>query len=246
MNNCENFNEIVVGNYCANCGQSVKLSRIDGSYIINEITNSFLAKRGILYTVKKMLISPGENVKLYINKNRSMYIKPITFVIITSLIYTLVCHFFNIDADEFQQQMNLSSESLEIVPSSTLITNWVIDYSGYASIILGFFMAFWVKLIFRKYPYNLFEIFVLFCYISGITTLISSVIYIIQGLTHYHLINFSVLITVIYTTWAIGQFFDKRKVGSYIKAFFSYLVNLFAAVILLGFIMVFIDVVLKG
>ena len=104
-------------------------------------------------------------------------------------------------------------------------------------------MAFWVKLLFRKYPYNLFEIFVLFCYISGITTLISSVIFIIQGLTHYNLIIFSFLITIIYTTWAIGQFFDKRKVGSYIKAFFSFLLNFFAACILLGFIMILIDFV---
>ena len=245
MNSCKNCNETVNGNYCANCGQVAKLKRIDRSSIIHEIANSLNAESGMLYTTRKMLISPGESVRQYITEDRRRYVKPITFVIITSLIYTIVCHFFHVDAKEFQQQMYGQTESLEVLPAGSLLTNWVIDNSGYVTIIMGFLMAFWVKLLFRKYGYNLFEIFVLFCYISGITTLLSSVFFIIQGIAHLKLIYTTNLITAIYTTWAIGQFFDRKKAGSYIKAFLSYVLGLLILCISLTCTIVFIDVVFK-
>ena len=244
MNNCRNCNNPVSKNYCDNCGQPIKLQRIDRGYIIREIANSFNAERGMLYTVKEMLISPGESVKEYITENRSRYIKPIAFVIITSLIYTLVSHFFHIDAQEFQRQLAGETEQIEL-PTSILITNWTIEYSGYVTILVGLLMAFWVKLFFRKSGYNLFEIFVLFCYVSGISTLLSSVIFIIQGLTQLSLIYPATLLTMIYSIWATGQFFDGRKAGSYIKAFLSYTLGWLIFSISIGIVIVFIDIVLR-
>ena len=242
MNSCKNCYEPVNGNYCSNCGQPAKLQKIDKRYIIREIANSFNAERGMLYTVKKMLINPGESVRQYITENRSRYVKPITFVIVTSLIYTLVCQFFHIDAKEFHRQLTGGTEQIEL-PTSTPLTNWVIDHSGYVSIMTGLLMAFWVKLFFRKYGYNLFEIFVLFCYISGISTLFSSVFFIIQGLTHLNLIYPTTLIAMIYYIWATGQFFDKRKVGSYIKSSLSYVLGWLVLSISIGIVIAFIDIV---
>ena len=66
MKNCKNCKEVVSGNYCSNCGQSVKLRRIDSRYIMREIANAFSAEKGMLYTIKKVFISPGESVKRYL------------------------------------------------------------------------------------------------------------------------------------------------------------------------------------
>jgi hypothetical protein len=41
----------------------------------------------------------------------------------------------------------------------------------------------------------------------------------------------------VYTTWAVGQFYDKRKVSSYFKAFFAYIFGMLTfalAVIIVG------------
>ena len=244
MNNCRTCNDPVNKSYCANCGQPVKLQRIDRKYIIREIASFFNAERGILYTVKKMFISPGKSVKEYITKDRSLYVKPIAFVIITSLIYTLVSHFFHIDAQEFQRQLAGETEQMEL-PTSILITNWTIEYSGYVTILVGLLMAFWVKLFFRKSGYNLFEIFVLFCYVSGISALFSSIIFIIQGLTQLSLIYPATLLTMIYSIWATGQFFDGRKASSYLKAFLSYALGWAIFSISIGIVIVFIDVVFR-
>jgi hypothetical protein len=240
QNNCKNCNEPIHGNYCSNCGESAKLKRIDRHYIIHEIKEVLFTNKGFLYTIKRLLISPGESIKHYITENRRRYVKPITFIIITSLIYTLVSHLFHFGAESYSTQQS----EIEL-PTSNLILNWMIDYQGYSNIISGLFMAFWVKLFFRKYGYNLFEIFVLLCFVSGISTFCLSIVLIFQGLTHLNIMHISTLIVLIYYTWATGQFFDKRKIGSYIKALLSYALGLAVFGILVASVVVFIDIIIK-
>ena len=243
MNSCKNCNEPVSGNYCSNCGQAANLKRIDGSYIIHEIASSFNAESGMLYTIRMMFLAPGKSVKQFLSGDRNRYVKPISFILITSLISAFVSHFFHIDAKEFQQQFTGETEAMEL-PTAELIMNWVIE-NTYSSIIVGFFMAFWIKVFFKKYGYNLFEIFVLFCYIFGMASLYSSVIFTIQGLTHSRLIYISTTLMIFYYIWATGQFFDSRKAGSYIKAFLSYILGFFIFGLIVELIAVFIDVILK-
>ena len=245
MDTCKNCNEPVTGKFCSNCGNPADLKRINGRYIFHEIAHFFYAEKGWLYTVKRMLVAPGDSVRQYLTEDRSRYIKPITFAIVTSLIYTIICHFFQIDTDTFNTQ--LSGEAYqEMLPTQTLLTNWVIDNNGYATMIIGLLMAFWIKLFFRKSAYNLFEFFVLLCYLSGITTLISSVLFIIQGLTNLSLISTTVLIVAAYYTWGIAQFFDKRKVGNYIKGLLSHFLGSLTCGILITFIAIFVDIIIKN
>lgn len=79
----------------------------------------------------------------------------------------------------------------------------------------------------------------------GIGMLIYAIFGIIQGLTHLNLKLFAEIIGFIYSTWAIGQFYDKRKTSSYIKAFFAYILGMITfslTIILIGTI---IDLVIK-
>jgi len=244
MNKCKNCNETVNGNYCSNCGQTAHLQRIDRKYVIREIASSVSAERGMLYTTWKMLISPGESIKQYITEDRKRYVKPIPFLIASSLIYTLISHFFHVDAKEFQQQLSIEAAPIEL-PTQDLIINWMQDYSGYSNIIIGLFFTFCVKLFFRKSNYNFFEIFVLFCYISGISSWFSSVIFVIQGLTHLDLIFFSSLMTMVYYTWATGQFFGKKKITNYIKTFVAYILGVSILTIFITIVVVFFDIILK-
>ena len=250
MNSCRNCKEPVNWNYCPKCGQPVQLKRIDRHYIIQEIASAFNAEKGLLYTVKRVFISPGDSVRQYITEDRCRFVKPVMFVIITSLIYTLVSQLFHIDARDFQTLQydtgDLSGGTGQIeLPTANLFINWMINYHGYSSIISGFFVAFWVKLFFRKSGYNLFEIFVLMCFISGISALLFSVGFIFQGLTHLNSVRIITSTAMIYSVWAIGQFFDKKKAASYIKAFISYMLGLLIFGILVVFVAIFIDIIIK-
>ena len=230
MNSCKNCNEPISGNYCSNCGEPAKPQKIDRHYVMQEIANVLFTHSGLLFTLKRLLTSPGESVRYYITESRSRYVKPITFVVITALIYTLVSHFFYIDTKIFSLQPDME------VSAFTYFRNWMIDYHGYANMIIGFLIAFWVKVFFRKLGYNLFEIFILMCFIIGVQSCFTSLIFIIHGLTHLRLLPIAMLFALIYNTWAIGQFFDRKKVTSYIKAFLSYVLGIVTFAISVTFV----------
>lgn len=238
MDNCKNCNSPINGNYCSNCGQPAELKRIDGHYIISEIGDFLFANKGMVYTIKNVIINPGKSVRRFITEDRYRFVKPITFLFITSLVYTLACHFFHIDANDFyMQQPEIES------PTINLFINWMLEYQGYTNIISGLFMAFWLKLFFRKSGYNIFEIFILFCFISGISSLFFTVTTMLQGLTQFHLMSISALIVIIYYAWAIGQFFDEKKAASYIKAFLSCILGFLIFGLLLTLIGIIIDII---
>ncbi len=45
--------------------------------------------KGIFYTIKELLIRPGENIPKFIHNDRNRLVKPLIFVIVCSLIYTI-------------------------------------------------------------------------------------------------------------------------------------------------------------
>ena len=217
MNCCKNCNEPIVGNYCSNCGQPAKLKRIDHHYIIQELGDFFYANKGMVYTIRKVLTSPGDSVRQFITEDRYRFVKPITFLFLTTLVYALVAHLFNISLEDVSP---IKVDTGEDAPVS-YFANWIMGNPRYTVTMIVLFVALWVKIFFRKAGYNYFEIFILMCFISGITTLIDTIGVMIQGVTHLKSTQFSI-IGLIFHIWAIGQFFDQKKVSGYIKAFLSY------------------------
>jgi len=242
MNSCKKCNESFNGNYCPNCGQPAQLKRIDRHYFIQEIASAFNAEKGMLYTIKRMLTSPGNSVRQYITEDRSQYVKPITFLFTTSVIYAFVNHIFHVGIENYYFNSDVLKQS-----TTSLIFGWLMNNRGYAGIIIGFLMTFWIKLFYRKSGYNFYEIFVLLCFVSGISTLFLSVVFLLQVLTptHWNLIKILTPIAVVYHIWSVGQFFDAKKVVSYIKAFLSFIFGatiLSFIVTLIGFL---IDIIIK-
>jgi hypothetical protein len=197
MNSCKNCNELIDGNYCSNCGQSTKLKKIDRQYVINEIKDVLYTDKVMLFTIKRMLTSPGKSFKQYIAEDRSRYVKPIAFLFISSLIYTLINSFCRIEIETYY----LQTEKTEL-PTYNLIFGWLVNNRGYAGIVAGFFMSFWIKLFFRKSGYNIYEIFLFLCFIAGIAALFLSFVSILQIVTptHLNLIQISSAIIVMGTS----------------------------------------------
>lgn len=238
MTNCGNCNNQISENYCSNCGQPANLKRIDGHYIIHEIKHVLHFEKGILYTIRELLTNPGENVRNFISKNRVRLVKPIIFIIVSSLIYTLVNHFFHIE--DGYVKFNETKQT-----TTGLIFKWVQDHYGYSNIIMGVFIAFWIKIFFKKYNYNFFEILILLCFVMGMAMLFFAVFAIFQGITHIDLMQIAGIIGIAYCTWAIGQFFDKKKALNYVKAFASYILGMISfslSALLMGTI---IDLIIK-
>lgn len=232
MPNCKNCKNEVSQNYCPQCGEPVQLKRIDGHYIQHEITHILHFEKGIFYTIKELLLRPGANVRTFVADNRSRLVKPIIFIITTSLVYTIITHFFHID------EGYIKIEDANGI-STNAIDKWVQDHYGYANIIMGLFIAFWLKVFFRKCGYNFFEILILLCFVIGMGMLIFSVFAVAEGLTKFRFLPVSGVVYFFYASWAIGQFFNGRKFTSYLKALAAYVVGMVTfstAIFLLAFV----------
>ena len=236
MEYCKNCNNGISGNYCSNCGQPVKLKRIDAHYILHEITHVLHFDHGIFYTIKQLLVKPGQSIRTFISEDRSRLVKPVLFIVISSLIYSVINHFFDIDEGYIKftdtPDGNGSSEKTAV----SMIFGWIQNHYGYANIIIGIFIALWLQLFFRKYKYNFYELLILLCFVIGVTMLLLSVFTLFQGVTKVPVLQASAVLVVIYTSWAIGQFFDKNRFLNYIKSLASYALGMmtftFSALIL--------------
>ena len=224
MTICKKCKSEFRGNYCSNCGHPQKLERINGRYIMSEIGSVLNFQKGIFYTIKELLIRPGQNIRAFISDDRNRLVKPIMFLLITSLLYTLIIHFFHIKDGFFDG----ASSALNDKDGSKTITilNWIQEHYGYTNIIMGVFIGLWMKVFFRKNQYNFFELLVLLCFIMGMDMLIYSIFAIIQGLIGMNVTEFGGMIGLIYAIYAIGHFFGKSEIGNYIKGFVSYMLGI--------------------
>lgn len=236
--NCNNCNTEVTENYCPNCGEAKELKRIDGHYIMHEITHVLHLEKGFLFTIRELITKPGKSVKNYLTTNRSRLVKPILFIILTSLFYSIVNNFFHFE----DSYIKFSGAKMT---STTYIFQWIQSHYGYANIMMGIFIALWCKLFFKKYKYNFFEILILLCFAMGIGMLIFSVFAILQGLFHLELMQAAGIVGFVYTTWAIGQFFEKGRFVSYIKALLAYMLGMVSFTLLAILIGTLTDLIIK-
>ncbi|NOT37978.1 MAG: DUF3667 domain-containing protein [Saprospiraceae bacterium] len=216
---CRNCSIEVNSKFCQECGLATSLKRIDGQYIIHEIKHALHFEHGFLFTIRELITNPGLNIRNYLIENRSRLVKPIIFIIVTSLVYSLCNLFFHFEDGYVQHLDNKKSTTSEIF-------KWVQSHYGYANIIMGIFIAWWTQLFFKKHKYNFFEILILLCFVMGMGMLIYSIFGFFQGLTKIKLMQVGAIAGLIYTTWAVGNFFDERKISSYIKSFLAYILGM--------------------
>ncbi len=238
MKNCRSCNNPVDAKFCGNCGQCIQIKRVDKHYIIHEIQHLLHFEKGILYTIKELIVSPGDNIRTFIREDRSRLVKPVLFIIITSLVYTFVNNL-----SEFEKAY--INDSRIKGSATSIIFHWVQTHYGYANIIMGVCISWWLKVFYRKYDYNIFEVLILLCFVMGMGMLIFSVFAMLEGITKLRLMNVSSIVSIAYCTWAIGQFFNSKKVGSYLKALLSYVLGMITFFFLATLAGILIDAFVK-
>ena len=203
---------------CLNCGHTTNIRRIDGKYILSEIGSLVNLEKGFFFTVKDCLTHPGDSIRTFITSDRRKLMKPVLYVVITSLIYSLIENFLLFEAPYFNPAASDPS-------ATTSIFNWVTANYGYANLLMAIFIAGFIRLLFRKHRFNIFEILILLFYVMGTGMLILLGFGIVDWLTDVRILNYGVITGFIYTGWAIGQFFERKKFLSYLKGFSAYILG---------------------
>jgi hypothetical protein len=191
------------------------LERIDGKYIWNEISSVLNFDKGIFYTVRELFIRPGKTVREFLIYDRKRLVKPIVFVIFSSLLF-IVCQ------EIFGFQIGRVPENIDSLGVQRAF-EWVGKNFGIVNILLGFFIGFWIRLFYLKSKFNIYEIFILVFFTIWVGNLIFTIFGIIESGTGLVVNILSYLTTLLYSTWAIGNFFNKKSLWSYFKGLLAYI-----------------------
>jgi hypothetical protein len=144
------------------------------------------------------------------------------FIFLCSLTYAIFVQIF-----EFKDQyidFHIEFDDSDSVMS--LIFQWISQNYGYSNILMSVFVAIWIKILYRKYDYNFYEILILLLFVSGMQMLMFSLLGAMESFTKKPILSFGPYIVLIYAIWVIAQFFDKRKMLNYLKAPISYFLGL--------------------
>ncbi|MDR1091475.1 MAG: DUF3667 domain-containing protein [Prevotella sp.] len=230
--NCKNCGESVEHNYCSNCGQSIETGRINLHYLSHEIQHSVLhVDRGILYTIKELLIRPGHTIKNYLDGKRVNYFKPFAFVIILGTLYGFIAHFFNAYPES---SLIPDDADIEAAEYNKMALEWIYGHYSVVMLTLTPIIALSSYLVFRKSIYNYFEHLIMYSYIVGIQILILLVGYIFYyNFSSVWFVVITSFLSLCYNVWVLIQIFSK---GYWPKTMIRASVSLFLAFVLTLFV----------
>jgi hypothetical protein len=240
MESCQNCNETITGNFCANCGQKTNIHRYSlKHFIVHDLIHGFWhVDNGFFFTIKELFTRPGHCIREFINGKRVGYYSFVTLLVIILGISHFVGEYSPVKLSDLMPEsskktMNIIEEFSNNYPKITLLLT-IPFYSV--------FSFFW----FRKSNLNLTEHFVLNSYKTvgeSIIVLIFTIITVIytnqKGLVPIY--SFFMLLSLVYTFWYYKQFFSAygyskksliiRSLGAIFSyMFFSFMLGIVSAI----------------
>jgi len=234
-NQCNHCQQTLTSPYCGQCGHPADVVRIDGKYIRSELASVFLLEKGFFYTTKELLLRPGKSIREFLSHDRKRLVKPIIFTLICSLIYSLSEKVLGFE----DGYVNVEGE----IPSNTLgnMLSWIQANYGYSNLMMAILIVLWVKLMFWKSKYNGYEIFILICFLMGVSMLMYTILGAFSLLAGPWILTTGAILGVIYCAIGIASFYDKGRFVNYVKGFFAYFLGMATFFLVVALIGVSID-----
>lgn len=221
---CKNCGEKVEGNFCSNCGQSIKVNRINLPNFLNEVSESvFLLNKGFLYTVINLFKHPGESIRNFLDGKRKYHYKPLAYVLVLSTVYYLVSRIAEkntIVEDLVLGFFSYDSEEAKEIPS---VLKWFSSNYAYATLLLIPIFSLASYITFFRYGRNYLEHIVMNAYVTGQQAIFYSIFISLQIFIANDILEvIPLLLSLAYAFWVFWGFFTE---GSRIKNIFRSLLT---------------------
>lgn len=115
-----------------------------------------------------------------------------------------------------------SSNQVKFTETIKWLYRWTNENPGWTAVFFVVMFTPWIKLYFRKYDYNIIEISVMFCYITGVALTIAMLGGLIKIATKIDSYSIGQTLSNLYTIWAIGRFYEVNWKG-YIRVTLTYI-----------------------
>lgn len=93
--NCDRATDGADQRFCPACGQPTPAHRIDWHFLGHELEHSVLhMDRGILYSIKNLMLRPGHFIRDYIEGRRARHVKPLMLIMILAAALVFLAKYF--------------------------------------------------------------------------------------------------------------------------------------------------------
>lgn len=201
MNSCANCDREIKGSYCENCGQRTSVGRITFRETTMDIFDTFLAPNGpLLLTFKSLFRYPGILFREFLSGKRRKYYKPVSFFLVTTVLYLLVRWALDFDPLVIGPQAGDLDQS--IIRDIYAAGRFMFTNINKLLIFLVFTLAVFLKLFFPRL-YSFAEYLTIAFYLAGVYTVVTIanmfvVTFLLPGL-HY----LAVAIMLLYFVYAM-------------------------------------------
>ncbi|RYY71195.1 MAG: DUF3667 domain-containing protein [Chitinophagaceae bacterium] len=201
QNECKYCKANGVGNFCGSCGRPYKSDRLSLGSILHEVFHFFThLDHGFPFTFKRLLTSPGNMQREYIEGVRSKYQKPFSMFFICATIAALAIYWINLllikhfDAGDNKEAIFFNKY-------------WVLF-----QVLMVPFFALITYLIFRQAKYNYGEILVFQLYLFSFLFIVLLLIHLLKFVfPHLQTRYIELPVIVVYTAITNLNFFKGLK-----------------------------------
>ena len=219
LKTCKNCNSEVNSNYCHNCGQRTSIHKVTFSETFQDVINSMFSIDAPLWvTIKTLILNPGKLFRDYLSGKRKTYYKPVTFFILTTIVFVLVKALLNYDP--MQNMVRVQQKSIDM---NLFYDAGIYMAKNINNIIFTFVFSFAVmtKLFFYK-KYSLAEYVAVSFFVVGFYMIITTVsMSLLQfGVAQLRMAPF--ILMFFYVIYALTSLFQTKDLLTIIKIVFVY------------------------
>ncbi|MBA6155776.1 DUF3667 domain-containing protein [Tenacibaculum sp. S7007] len=235
---CKNCEVTTLGKYCNNCGQRTSIDEVSFKETFQDLVNGlFSINAPFFLTMKMLLINPGKLLREFLKGKRKIYYKPVSFFILTTILYLIVRSLINYDP------MTTAGVKVdgEILAEAG---KYMVKNINNIMFVFVFTLGVFLKIFFYK-KNTLAEFIAIAFYMIGVYTIIGTFFMFYLKFNNPNYKEVPVILFLIYMIYAITSFFRSKSI---VVVFKTCLITLFAFIfyILFGFLFSFLIVWIKS
>lgn len=164
INRCKHCGHTITEEFCGKCGQR-RFRRIDRKYVADEVADILQTNRGLFYTLKNLVIRPGQTARKFVDGDRIKHFKPLLLVFVLGGFSAFVS-FKLLHIDEVimnytpYQNKELGDVDANLEIANKFMDSWInilSNYIGLVNIALLPIYAWLTRLVFKNWGHNYYE-----------------------------------------------------------------------------------------
>lgn len=238
---CGRASDLPGQHFCPACGQPTPVHRIDWHFLGHELEHSVLhMDRGLLYTLRSLMLRPGRFIRDYIEGRRANHVKPVLLIMLMAGLVVLLSRYV-VGGDVLGGEIRVigaGGGKTDVAAANALfgvIKDWTNQHYAIVTLLLLPMEALSLKLAFRRFrELNYPEWLVIAAFLTAQGFLIQSVF-----IAFDHWLpgrqQWALAVTLVYNIISLAQFFaGYPRWKSVLRAIFGFFLFEIAGSVLLA------------